>query len=90
MRMPIHSNLPAQLTVSLEVLQAPLYTDVSVAQWLGLTPNQVVKDHLGFSDDTLNRLPKFKPYILPGNANLTTTNFTVAAHLCGYNVGGMI
>ncbi|KAJ8606245.1 hypothetical protein MRB53_041117 [Persea americana] len=62
--------------VYLEVLQAPFYNDISVAQWLGLTPRQVVKDHLGFSDDTLDRLPKIKPYILPGNTNLTATNFT--------------
>ena len=29
--------------VYLEVLQAPVYNDISVAQWLGLTPKQVVK-----------------------------------------------
>lgn len=62
--------------VYLEVLQASTYNDISVAQWLGLTPKQIVGDHLGFSEDTLNRLPKIKPYILPGNTNLTTTNFT--------------
>jgi oxalate decarboxylase/phosphoglucose isomerase-like protein (cupin superfamily) len=62
--------------VYLEILQAPVYNDISVAQWLGLTPKQIVKDHLGFSEATLDRLPKFKPYILPGNKNLLTTNFT--------------
>ncbi|KAF2726243.1 oxalate decarboxylase, secreted [Polychaeton citri CBS 116435] len=61
--------------VYLEILQAEVYNDISVAQWLGLTPKQVVKDHLGFSDDTLSRLPKIKPYILPGNRDLTTTDF---------------
>jgi oxalate decarboxylase/phosphoglucose isomerase-like protein (cupin superfamily) len=65
--------------VYLEVLQAPVYNDISVAQWLGLTPKAVVKDHLGFSEETLDRLPKIKPYILPGNPNLTTTNFTTEA-----------
>lgn len=65
--------------VYLEVLQADRYNDISVAQWLGLTPKQVVKDHLGFSDDTLSRLPTVKPYILPGNTDLTTTNFTAEA-----------
>lgn len=58
------------------MLQAPIYNDISVAQWLGLTPKQIVKDHLGFSEDTLNRLPQIKPYILPGDKNLTQTNFT--------------
>jgi hypothetical protein len=47
-----------------EVLQAPIYNDISVAQWLGLTPKQVVKDHLGFGDETLERLPQVKPYVL--------------------------
>lgn len=65
--------------VYLEVLQAPVYNDISVAQWLGLTPKQVVKDHLGFSEETLARLPTIKPFILPGNTNLTTTNFTAEA-----------
>jgi oxalate decarboxylase/phosphoglucose isomerase-like protein (cupin superfamily) len=65
--------------VYLEVLQAPVYNDISVAQWLGLTPKQVVKDHLGFSEDTLNRLPKIKPFILPGNKDMSTTNFTAEA-----------
>lgn len=59
-----------------EVLQAPIYNDISVAQWLGLTPKQVVKDHLGFSEETLDRLPQIKPYILPGDPDLSKTNFT--------------
>jgi len=62
--------------VYLEVLQSSAYNDVSVAQWLGLTPRQVVKDHLGFSEDTLDRLPQIKPFILPGDKNLLQTNFT--------------
>jgi hypothetical protein len=45
-----------------------------------LTPKQVVKDHLGFSDKTLERLPQVKPqvkpYILPGGPDLSRTNFT--------------
>jgi hypothetical protein len=59
-----------------EVLQAPIYNDISVAQWLGLTPKQAVKGHLGFSDETLERLPQAKPYILPGGPDLSRTNFT--------------
>ncbi|CAK4033319.1 oxalate decarboxylase, secreted [Lecanosticta acicola] len=69
-------NTGTEDLVYLEVLQAPTYNDISVAQWLGLTPKQVVKDHLGFSDDTLSRLPHIKPFILPGDTNLTQTNFT--------------
>jgi oxalate decarboxylase/phosphoglucose isomerase-like protein (cupin superfamily) len=62
--------------VFLEVLQAPTYSDISVNQWLGLTPRQVVKDHLDLPNSVLDNLPKFKPFIIPGNTNLTTTNFT--------------
>lgn len=59
-----------------EVLQAPIYNDISVAQWLGLTPKQLVKDHLGLSEETLDRLPQVKPYILPGDPDLSKTNLT--------------
>lgn len=72
-------NTGTEDVVYLEVLQAGVYNDISVAQWLGLTPKQIVKDHLGFSEDTLNRLPQIKPFILPGNTNLSTTNFTAEA-----------
>jgi oxalate decarboxylase family bicupin protein len=61
--------------VNTEVLQADVYNDISVAQWLGFTPKQVVQDHLGFSEDTLNRLPKIKPFILPGDTDLLQTDF---------------
>lgn len=72
----IRCNLFANEGPIAEVLQAPIYNDISVAQWLGLTPKQVVKDHLGFSDETLERLPQVKPYILPGDPDLSKTNFT--------------
>lgn len=62
--------------VYLEMLLAPRYTDISVNQWLGLTPPQVVKDHLGLPDAVINALPKTKPFLMPGNRNLLTTNFT--------------
>jgi oxalate decarboxylase family bicupin protein len=57
--------------IFLEVLQAEKFTDVSVAQWLALTPRQIVKDHLHLSDSVLDALPKEKTLLKPGNANLT-------------------
>ncbi|KAK5164865.1 uncharacterized protein LTR77_009529 [Saxophila tyrrhenica] len=68
-------NTGTEDLVYLEVLQADVYNDISVAQWLGLTPKQVVQDHLGFSEDTLNRLPKIKPFIMPGDEDLLQTDF---------------
>jgi oxalate decarboxylase family bicupin protein len=63
--------------VFLEVLQQQTFTDISVNQWLGLTPPQIVKDHLHLPDDVIAKLPKIKPYILPGTGfNNTQTNFT--------------
>ncbi|KAK0728869.1 RmlC-like cupin domain-containing protein [Lasiosphaeria miniovina] len=57
--------------IVLEVLQAPKFSDISVAQWLALTPKQVIKDHLHLPDSVIDALPKEKPIIVPGNKNLT-------------------
>ncbi|SPQ25008.1 73d24f11-67ae-4dc9-a15d-3079efc6509e [Thermothielavioides terrestris] len=64
-------NTGTEDLIFLEVLQAPKFTDISVAQWLALTPKQVVKDHLNLPDSVVDALPKEKPLILPGNTNLT-------------------
>lgn len=57
--------------IFLEVLQAPKFTDISAAQWLALTPKQVVQDHLHLADSVWDNLPKEKQYIKPGNPNMT-------------------
>ena len=57
--------------IFLEVLQAPKFTDISVAQWLALTPEQVVKDTLGLPDEVIQALPKEKTLLKTGNTNLT-------------------
>lgn len=57
--------------IVLEVLKQPKFTDISVAQWLALTPRQVVQDTLHLPLDLLNSLPKEKTFIKPGNTNLT-------------------
>ncbi|KAI9693389.1 MAG: hypothetical protein M1820_009318 [Bogoriella megaspora] len=72
-------NTGNETVVYLEVLQAPIYNDISVNQWLGLTPSQIVKDHLQLPDDVISKLPKTKPFLVPGNRDLTTTNFTEEA-----------
>lgn len=69
-------NTGNETAVYLEVLQAPVFNDISVGQWLALTPPQVVKDTLNLSDSVIANLPKTKPLLLPGNPNLLTTNFT--------------
>lgn len=69
-------NTGNESVILLEVLQAPRFEDISVAQWLGITPKQIVKDHIHLPDDVIDNLPKVKPLLLPGNKNLLTTNFT--------------
>lgn len=69
-------NVGTTPVVYIEMLLAGAYNDISVNQWLGLTPRQVVEDHLHLPDSVLDNLPKVKPYIVPGHLNLTNTNYT--------------
>ncbi|KAF2468460.1 Bicupin, oxalate decarboxylase/oxidase [Lindgomyces ingoldianus] len=69
-------NTGSEPLILLEVLQATSYSDISVNQWLGLTPKQIVKDHLNVDDAFVDTLPKSEPFIVPGNKDMTTTNFT--------------
>jgi len=64
-------NVGDEDLIFLEVLQAPKFSDISVATWLALTPRQVVKDTLHLPDDVIDRLPKEKQLIVTGNRNLT-------------------
>lgn len=64
-------NTGTEDVIFLEVLQAPKFSDVSAAQWLALTPKQVVQDHLDLSDDVWENLPKEKAYIKQGPTNMT-------------------
>ncbi|KAF2091698.1 Bicupin, oxalate decarboxylase/oxidase [Saccharata proteae CBS 121410] len=72
-------NTGTEPLMYIEVLKAPRYNDISVGQWLGLTPSQIVKDSLNVGDGFIEKLPKTKQFILPGNKNLLTTNFTEEA-----------
>jgi len=51
------------LLVFLEVFRSDHFADVSLAQWLGLTPRALVAAHLNVGDDTLDVLPREKPII---------------------------
>jgi oxalate decarboxylase/phosphoglucose isomerase-like protein (cupin superfamily) len=62
--------------VFLEVLQAPTFSHISVGQWLGLTAPQIVKDHLNVDDAFVSKLLKTKQIIMPGDKNLTRTDFS--------------
>ncbi|KUI54715.1 Oxalate decarboxylase OxdC [Cytospora mali] len=57
--------------VFLEVLKAKKFSDVSAAQWLALTPKQVVQDHLRLAEGVWENLPREKTYIKQGPTNMT-------------------
>lgn len=48
----------------LEILKTDRYQDISLNQWLALTPPELVKAHLGVSDETIAGLKKVKPVIV--------------------------
>lgn len=64
-------NTGTEDVIFLEVLQAPKFSDVSAAQWLALTPKQVVEDHLDIPEGFWENLPKEKEYIKQGPLNMT-------------------
>jgi oxalate decarboxylase family bicupin protein len=66
--------------VYMEVLLSPQYSDISVNQWLGLTPKQIVKDHLNLEDGIIDGFKKTKEFVIQGNPDLTTTNFAPGEH----------
>ncbi|CAE6501119.1 unnamed protein product, partial [Rhizoctonia solani] len=51
----------------LEIFNSDKYEDISLNQWLALTPPEMVKAHLQLSDDTISKLQKVKPIVVgPG------------------------
>ncbi|KAJ7222100.1 putative oxalate decarboxylase/oxidase [Mycena pura] len=48
----------------LEIFPSDRFQDISLNQWLALTPPELVKAHLGLSDDTIASLSKTKPVVV--------------------------
>lgn len=48
----------------LEIFRSGLFQDISLNQWLALTPPDLVKAHLGFDDATIARLSKVKQEVV--------------------------
>jgi oxalate decarboxylase len=49
----------------LEVFKSSYYADVSLNQWLALTPPELVKAHLKLDDETIAALHKQKHSVTP-------------------------
>ena len=41
--------------------------DISLGQWIGSTPRQIVADTLNLNEDTLDKLKSEKQYVVSGN-----------------------
>lgn len=50
----------------IEVFNTNRFEDVSLAQWLGLIPPALVKQHLHLSDSTIASFPKEKRVVVGG------------------------
>ncbi|KZV65237.1 oxalate decarboxylase [Peniophora sp. CONT] len=50
----------------LEIFKTDRYQDISLTQWLALTPPALVKAHLGFDDATIAMLNKTKQIVVQG------------------------
>jgi oxalate decarboxylase len=50
--------------VFLEMFRSDHYADVSLSQWMGVLPPELVKAHLNLDDDTIAGLPLDKPLIV--------------------------
>ncbi|KAJ9223914.1 hypothetical protein DTO027B5_493 [Paecilomyces variotii] len=59
-------NTGSEDLVFLEVLQADKFTDISLGQWIGNVPKQIVSDTLRLSNESLNSLKKEKQYVVSG------------------------
>ncbi|RMZ74507.1 oxalate decarboxylase [Pyrenophora seminiperda CCB06] len=73
-------NTGNETVVYLEILQSSQYSDISVNQWLGITPKQIVKDHMNVDDKFLDTLTKDHKFVVQGNPDMQTTDFTPGEH----------
>jgi len=51
----------------LEIFNTDRFEDISLNQWLALTPPDLVKAHLQLDDETISLLSKTKPVVIAGN-----------------------
>lgn len=59
-------NVGDEELVVLEVLQADRFTDISLGQWIGSTPKQIVADTLKLPESALSKLKTEKQFVVPG------------------------
>ncbi|MDT8873492.1 hypothetical protein RAA17_26130 [Komagataeibacter rhaeticus] len=57
-------NIGDEPMVFLEAFKSDRFADFSANQWLGLSPRQMVKEHLNLDEETLSKLRQDKPLIV--------------------------
>ncbi len=50
--------------VFLEMFKAPRFMDLSLSEWVANTPPELVMQHLGISEETLNKVPREKQVVV--------------------------
>jgi oxalate decarboxylase len=48
----------------LEMFRSDHFADVSLSQWMGVLPPELVKAHLNLDDDVIAGLPRSKPVVV--------------------------
>jgi oxalate decarboxylase len=48
----------------LEIFRSDHFADVSLSQWMGVLPPELVKAHLNLDDDVIARLPRSEPIVV--------------------------
>ncbi|PVH78080.1 Bicupin, oxalate decarboxylase/oxidase [Cadophora sp. DSE1049] len=59
-------NIGKDDVVFIEVLQADHFSDISLGQWVGLTPPQIIMDTLNLTNSTVSQFKKEKQYVVQG------------------------
>ena len=59
-------NLGNEPLLFLELFRSPRFMDVSLNQWMALTPPELVRAHLNFDSSTMAALRKDKPIVAAG------------------------
>jgi oxalate decarboxylase len=50
----------------LEMFRSPRYADISLRQWMALTPHALVQAHTGLDRAAIDALPQTKSQVVPG------------------------
>lgn len=61
-------NIGTDTVTLIEILRADRFTDISLAQWIAVTPRQIIKDTLMLRDSVIDDLTvnanKMKQYVV--------------------------